>query len=1416
MASATLEKPDKTIKFDSLALLREELGKKTKNQERLGEFQKTIDEALKVDNKKGVIEFTEDEWNQLIGKEGLPPIEEVRPMLEKRLRERREITQEAKEGKKWLIDTIKGTANTAKHKVEEIKDATTDKISAFKEKAEKLKKYTKPGLFILGIWLSLKIWGYKAMNWLTGLFGSKGDYDKDIEKLVIEQEFLKDPEAALKKYGTKISDTIEQKWQEKKEKPEDGVLEKVWPIAALWWIGVLLFKWMEKILPTKMVDSLSDSDKKSFLGKLAKNRALKLFGIGGVTLFGLGKLSEYINNNGSALGVIPTDIEGKQSWWKIAIEKAGIGAKDWAEEILALLNGSTVEGYLEEKWPRPWYQFLEESDLLKSVKWKIRLLADKLELIFKKDPKKFEAAFAGISIFKTWLIIGALWAGVKWLDLVRTVLKALYGSAKNHPLLWSLELALLGSEVEGVKHIQIPEWMTLEKISETITDLVSIEGIHDKINTMAPGFTGNSVQKTAEYLENNCEKLSEEIDYISSHWQENLDAGMRNLLVVEWNDKVNSSDKIGFEAFQKDLHVALWENKINGISALIGEDKKSGIIGTIIDKLNSKNTLEEADIHNLIIATEGTKIRIFPAWETKEWDTIQWVLLDENGNPDGPAKNICINPTKELNEKVTIADDFIYDPTSLWFVSKFSHEVYNEGRDLISDITKSITSEPGKAKSGIDKIIGLGWSVWYFGGKMFIEYLNQVYIVWPANLLSTVMPGGRDITGQEFLVNYAGGMVPVLFINSLKRSVGGGGGILWKWFGRFGWKVIAETALYPIKWPADVGKYIYTKYNKGLLSEIIKDPAILIRDQFYRIAGKIPGASVSTKRIRDLVSAKEKMGRLNEKLLKANRLKKIEILQSRQSGKVDKMLKEAREIFGTIDHTKHTYFSEIEWKNFNVSELEKLIKMNQDGINSCTQEINQIRGKTDVWARSHTAEHPESLRNIGEQKVSLDPGNPNHKKMMDNFMEKSRGKLAEIETERAEISKQFQNGKITQAHYDEKMKVWTQREWKIMRLQEHIHLKLHWRPLHGSAKLGRFGRGLAGLVLTVWALIGTQMAIEKWKTDNTSIEIPELDSESDEKLGEKNDAFYGFKEKENQDKKKVESSPNNIDSVPENIAPFLEKIEAITAQYQLSFFSDPEAIARASDDTIETNIHNIEKLHWALVLRTKSLLKEYKEPLKAYWAILKTQWEAINIKSENLGHLNAFMAITEKSDGLYLESMDKNDVNETLWWIVDGVKNGWIGHRILETGMWLLPVTAEIQDAQYAYREFSRGHIGDGFVHVGFLALDTVLDVSALAAGILTAPAAWAGWVAVEAWAIGLRWAIKWWAKWVAKKAIKWLKFEKMQWFVRVLGESEKFKKHIIPWLWGVRWKALRLPSGDLVNFAIDMPRSESVNIESL
>ena len=193
---------------------------------------------------------------------------------------------------------------------------------------------------------------------------------------------------------------------------------------------------------------------------------------------------------------------------------------------------------------------------------------------------------------------------MKGIDLLKNVVKALYGSAKNHPLLWSLEIAMLGSQVEAVKHIQVKEGMTIDELSETIGDMASMDHIREGLDTMAPGFMSDSLNKTAEYLGNNCEKLSEEIEYISNHWQENLDAGMRNLLVTEDREKISNADKTGLGAFQKELQIAVQEKKTKNTETLLGTDGKSGVIGDLIGKTVREEPLIESDIHKLIAATE--------------------------------------------------------------------------------------------------------------------------------------------------------------------------------------------------------------------------------------------------------------------------------------------------------------------------------------------------------------------------------------------------------------------------------------------------------------------------------------------------------------------------------------------------------------------------------------------------------------------------------------------------------------------------------------------------------------------------------------------------------------------------------------------------------------------------------------------
>lgn len=97
MVNATIEIPEKKVRFSGLEELRSELRNQAKNREYLAEFEKTIDAALSENERDGIIEFTENEWQDLITNENLPPIEQVKELLNNKIRAMREVTAETKE-----------------------------------------------------------------------------------------------------------------------------------------------------------------------------------------------------------------------------------------------------------------------------------------------------------------------------------------------------------------------------------------------------------------------------------------------------------------------------------------------------------------------------------------------------------------------------------------------------------------------------------------------------------------------------------------------------------------------------------------------------------------------------------------------------------------------------------------------------------------------------------------------------------------------------------------------------------------------------------------------------------------------------------------------------------------------------------------------------------------------------------------------------------------------------------------------------------------------------------------------------------------------------------------------------------------------------------------------------------------------
>lgn len=114
MINATIEIPEKKVRFTGLEELRSELRNQAKNREYLAEFEKTIDAALSENERDGIIEFTENEWQDLITNENLPPLEQVKELLNNKIRAMREVTAETKE-------QTSGFAEEITKKVDEVK-----------------------------------------------------------------------------------------------------------------------------------------------------------------------------------------------------------------------------------------------------------------------------------------------------------------------------------------------------------------------------------------------------------------------------------------------------------------------------------------------------------------------------------------------------------------------------------------------------------------------------------------------------------------------------------------------------------------------------------------------------------------------------------------------------------------------------------------------------------------------------------------------------------------------------------------------------------------------------------------------------------------------------------------------------------------------------------------------------------------------------------------------------------------------------------------------------------------------------------------------------------------------------------------------------------------------------------------------
>lgn len=181
MVTSTIEIPEKKVRFSGLEELRSELRNQAKNREYLAEFEKTIDEALRENERDGIIEFTENEWQDLITNENLPPLEQVKELLNNKINAMREVTAETKE-------QTGGLAEEFTAKVDEVKEKVTEAVDEVKEKGQaaitetlsplqKIKEgFSKIGTSISEIWSSISTtikFGFYSMLAFFGLKGAK-------------------------------------------------------------------------------------------------------------------------------------------------------------------------------------------------------------------------------------------------------------------------------------------------------------------------------------------------------------------------------------------------------------------------------------------------------------------------------------------------------------------------------------------------------------------------------------------------------------------------------------------------------------------------------------------------------------------------------------------------------------------------------------------------------------------------------------------------------------------------------------------------------------------------------------------------------------------------------------------------------------------------------------------------------------------------------------------------------------------------------------------------------------------------------------------------------------------------------------------------------------------------------------------
>lgn len=1314
MGKNTLEIAPNTVKFDSLTDLRTELGKNTQDKERLGEFEKTIDEALKDWEEHGVIEFTRDEWESLITHDKLPPIEAQKKLLKEKIWERKEITEGTKEQKKGFMKEIEGTVT---EKVNGIKVSAAEKIQTLKEKAEKIKQYSKPWLLFLGIGLSLKLWGYKLGNWFSGLFGKKWEYDSKIQEIEMEKEFLADPEAALKKYGAEAKekfeagkDGVREKWKE--------VMSKIPALAAISAVAVGIYAIARRFLPESVTKNVDPEDGKSILKALKGRKFLKLFGAGGLALLGAGGLFFYFSENPDKLKSLwdmPEDAEGKKSWWKKALWVAGIDDHEGGNHFLSYINGEKIKEKLEQRPLEEWKVWLKDHPLYKNTMWKMEDLGNKLLLMQKENPAAFKATLAAV-----WLVawVGfVISASTRAIDIAKTFLISATKSAGKHPIMWAGWLIAWISGLTALAHIQIKEDASVDDIREMVWGVFDYDDFKNDISWM-PDLIEAPVDKVADCLRDNGAVLAAFItDFCDKFWEKTGQAA-RDWLILDTHERIAGKNTEWLEAFMQDLKT----NKIENIEKLCGEDKKSGVIGWMISKLKKDEKFTEKDIHSLMKATEWTKIRIFPEWWNKdEGRFIQFVTLDENNQPIGMAKNICLNPALSESSQEEASRDFKYNPYDTNTAMEALWNIWEWGRNLVSDLTAAMTAwENEKSKSLADKIMQSGWVLLQAGGNLLLQY-GKAIVLLPRMAIEQLIPGGKEYDCQEALVEYAGGMLPIFAVGLGKKALIGG-----TW-----WKVLCDT----VRLPYDSTKVWYKIFKRAIkwdLAGILRDPAVSINDRFFgRLKSKVPFA--------ENIRMKGKLQRVRWILEKQKWYKDMDMEKTSWYKALD------QELSSIVDGTAQGKLRDLIWiKHSNdlskaknsIADIDAAI----DGINKklSPEEMLKLREETTKAAeRWELTPSNNDLDTLQKQREDLDT----QKRSMDNERTKLEEEVLEWEKKWKDISKQKKRLSEMNTSHNEIFA-------EHAKVRENIEALARWERAPHVINTGKIWKmkmrwkGILGVAAVLWAGVVIAKGIDAIKWDSKSYR----DKSAKEILDEWNPAedgidYFGYGE--NEWTKEVTIISEYHCESPKD---FEKKLDAISASYSedlWTFFTQVEEWSPATPETINKVCDAHEKKIWEV----KKLLGNNKNMMTAFWKDKFTSpdtGEEIIPDDLRKGGFKAFMFIHKNAEWKFLlDTMNKQDLKNVLTQIYDASdkqdflkKNlGSTAGTVTDIGLRVAPFTWSAMSGIDAVKDFQHGNISSGLWNVGWCVWWFALDI----AGVVSfggTTALGTGLRVVKAWAV--------------------------------------------------------------------------------